>query len=69
MEAPSVVVVGSAVQTDGGNRWGDYSGMSIDPTDDCTFWYSQEYYNQANGGGASSDWTTRVVSFKFSSCK
>jgi hypothetical protein len=43
--------------------------MSIDPTDDCTFWYSQEYYNQANGGGASSDWTTRVVSFKFSSCK
>lgn len=69
MEAPSVVVVGSAVQQDGGNRWGDYSSMSVDPSDDCTFWYSQEYYNQANGGIASSNWTTRVVSLKFNRCK
>src|SRR5206468_560440 len=26
------------------NRWGDYSNMSVDPSDDCTFWYTQEYY-------------------------
>ena len=69
MEAPSVVVSGSAVQFDGGNRWGDYSSMSIDPADDCTFWYSQEYYNKNNGGTQSTDWSTRVVSFKFNTCK
>jgi hypothetical protein len=37
--------------------------MSIDPFDDCTFWYVQEYF-QANGA----NWITRVVSFKFNSC-
>jgi hypothetical protein len=31
--------------------WGDYSSMSVDPSDDCTFWDSQEYYNKKNGGG------------------
>ncbi len=69
MEAPKVVVVGNAVQVSGGNRWGDYSSMSVDPADDCTFWYAQEYYNQSNGGTSSNDWTTRLTSFKFNSCK
>ena len=68
MEAPTVVVTGSAVQVNGGNRWGDYSSMSIDPSDDCTFWYSQEYYNKKNGGSQSGDWTTHMVSFKFPGC-
>ena len=45
------------------NRWGDYSAMSVDPTDDCTFWYTQEYYT-ASG----SNWQTRIGSFKFPSC-
>jgi len=69
METPTVVVKGSAVQVNGGNRWGDYSSMSVDPSDDCTFWYSQEYYNKKNGGGQSSDWTTHMVSFKFAGCR
>ncbi len=25
------------------NRWGDYSGMSVDPADDITFWIYNEY--------------------------
>ena len=25
------------------NRWGDYSGMSIDPSDDATFWVFNQY--------------------------
>ncbi len=37
--------------------------MSIDPTDHCTFWYTQEYY-LATGG----DWQTRIASFKFPGC-
>ncbi|HXM23447.1 MAG TPA: hypothetical protein VN948_19480 [Terriglobales bacterium] len=68
METPTVVVKGSAVQVNGGNRWGDYSSMSVDPSDDCTFWFSEEYYNKKNGGAKSSDWTTHMISFKFDSC-
>lgn len=68
MESPKMAVTGSAVQIDS-ERWGDYSSMSVDPTDDCTFWYSQEYYNIAHGGLASLDWSTRVTAFRFQGCK
>ena len=44
-------------------RWSDYSSIAIDPTDECTFWYTAEYM-PANGG----NWSTRLVSFRFSSC-
>jgi len=43
MEAEATVVNGTGDQNGGLNRWGDYSSMSIDPSDDCTFWYTQEY--------------------------
>jgi hypothetical protein len=46
------------------SRWGDYSTMSVDPTDDCTFWYTSEYL-QVDG---TFNWSTRVGSFKFASC-
>jgi subtilisin-like proprotein convertase family protein len=45
-------------------RWGDYSMMGIDPTDDCTFWYTQEYYSRTSSG----TWQTRIGAFKFPSC-
>jgi hypothetical protein len=45
-------------------RWGDYSSMMIDPTDDCTFWFTTEY-QPTNG----SRWSTRIASFSFPSCK
>ena len=49
------------------NRWGDYTSMSIDPSDNCTFWYTNQYYdNQTNASNA--DWRTRIASFKFPSC-
>ena len=65
MFGPLVVVSGSGVQVQSFRRWGDYSSMSVDPTDDCTFWYTQEYY--ASTG--SFNWSTRVGSFKFDSCR
>src|SRR5678810_996024 len=40
---------GTGSQSGNGNRWGDYSAMTVDPVDDCTFWYTQEYFAQ-NGG-------------------
>ncbi|MGB5754291.1 MAG: hypothetical protein WBN87_15645, partial [Thermoanaerobaculia bacterium] len=55
---------GTGAQTASSGRWGDYSSMSVDPTDDCTFWYTQEYY-QTTG---SFDFNTRICSFKFADC-
>jgi hypothetical protein len=44
-------------------RWADYSGMSIDPVDDCTFFYTTEYVPSTG-----STWSTRIASFSFPSC-
>ncbi len=44
-------------------RWADYSGMSIDPTDDCTFFYTTQYVQPP-----ASSWSTRIASFSFPSC-
>ncbi len=62
-QAEITMTAGIGSQT-GTGRWGDYSSMSIDPTDDCTFWYTQEYYQTTSPAG----WQTRVGSFKFPSC-
>jgi len=65
MEAEVNVVNGTGSQT-GSNlsRWGDYSAMQVDPVDDCTFWYTQEYI-KSNGAF---NWNTRIANFKFPSC-
>jgi len=55
---------GTGAQTASSNRWGDYSSMSVDPTDDCTFWYTQEYYETTG----SFDFNTRICSFRFAGC-
>ena len=65
MESPFIVAKGTGVQTAGGNRWGDYSSMSLDPADDCTFWFSQEYYTTTSAA----NWATRINSFKFTGCQ
>jgi hypothetical protein len=62
--AEGTIVDGSGYQTHSSGRWGDYSMMAVDPTDDCTFWYTTEYYN----GVGSATWQTRVGSFRLSSC-
>ena len=64
MGAEDIWLAGTGSQIDTFSRWGDYSSMNVDPVDDCTFWYTQEYY-QATG---SFDWNTRVGSFKYPGC-
>jgi hypothetical protein len=64
LSGPQVVVKGTGVQQSTFNRWGDYSDMQIDPVDDCTFWYTQEYIKTTG----SFNWSTRINSFKFNSC-
>jgi hypothetical protein len=63
LQSEATIVNGSGSQT-GLTRWGDYSSMTIDPRDDCTFWYTQEYL-QSSG---SFNWSTRIGSFKFNAC-
>jgi len=55
---------GAGSQQSSFNRWGDYSAMSVDPVDDCTFWYTNEYY----AATASFDWQTRIGAFKVPGC-
>lgn len=43
------------------DRWGDYSSLSVDPVDDCTFWYTNEYL--ATTGNF--NWSTRIGAFRF----
>jgi len=65
MESPKIVIKGTGVQESTANRWGDYSAMQVDPTDDCTFWYTQEYIKSTG----SFHWATRINSFKFNTCR
>ncbi len=58
----TTLVAGGGSQS-GANRWGDYSAMSIDPLDDCTFWYTQEYYTAADH--LTRNWSTRIGAFSF----
>ncbi|MBA3355245.1 MAG: hypothetical protein H0U18_04750, partial [Pyrinomonadaceae bacterium] len=63
---------GSGVQTNNGSRWGDYSALTVDPNDDCTFFYTQEYYQTTdptpNDAPFGVNWQTRVGSFRFTEC-
>jgi len=58
--AEQTVITGSYSQTTY-NRWGDYAGMSVDPSDSKTFWFTTQY------PGASSARKTRICSFQVSS--
>jgi len=58
------VVTGGGSQLHSASRWGDYSSLSVDPVDDCTFWYTQEYL-QTTG---QAPWRTRIAAIRFPSC-
>jgi hypothetical protein len=61
-QSETTLVAGGGAQT-GSNRWGDYSMLAIDPVDDCTFWYTQEYYASTSASG----WRSRIGAFRFPS--
>ena len=64
LEAEVDLKVGTGSQQSGYNRWGDYSSLAVDPTDDCTFWFSEEYI-QTTGGF---NWHTAIGTFIFPGC-
>ena len=57
------IVEGSGSQTSS-ERWGDYTSLTVDPIDDCTFWHVNQYYETSSGSG----WVLRAGAFKFDEC-
>ncbi len=64
-QGETTLQAGSGSQS-GTNRWGDYSGLVVDPSDGCTFWYTNEYYTSQNSGSIL--WQTRIGRFSFPAC-
>ena len=63
------IINGSGVQRSVNSRWGDYTSMNIDPVDDCTFWYVNEYYTLAGQLSSTAGFQTRISSVKLPSCQ
>lgn len=61
-QGEGIIIAGTGSQT-GSQRWGDYTSLNVDPTDDCTFWYINEYLPTT-----STNWRLRVGSFRFNEC-
>jgi hypothetical protein len=69
---------GAGSQANSASRWGDYSALSVDPADGCTFWFTSEYYQAtdaaglipcaASGAPSSACWSTRIGRFRFPTC-
>jgi len=69
-----VIIDGSGVQTTTNSRWGDYTSLNVDPVDDCTFWYVNEYYEISGfpvnpNAPTTAPWQTRIASFKLPGCE
>jgi len=60
-----VIIHGTGSQLTTSSRWGDYSSMNVDPVDDCTFWYVNQYYEITELAA----FQTRVGSFKLPGCE
>jgi len=65
-DPPNTLAQGEAHLFDGSGSsgsggWDHYSALTVDPVDDCTFWYTNEYYDTTN-------WRTRIGNFKFAQC-
>jgi len=48
-------------------RWGGYTSMTVDPVDDCTFWYVNEYFTTPQSGPMLT-WQTRISNFQIPGC-
>jgi hypothetical protein len=64
LQTENIIQTGGGSQLTNLNRWGDYSAMSVDPVDDCTFWYTTEYLKSSG----TFNWSTRIASFRFPGC-
>jgi hypothetical protein len=68
-QGEAVMFAGLGIQGFPLNRWGDYSDLTVDPNDDCTFWYTQEYApTNPTPSLIDVNWHTRIGTFRFAQC-
>ena len=65
LQTENSILTGGGSQLTNLSRWGDYSSMTVDPVDDCTFWYTTQYLKSSG----TFNWSTRIASFKFPGCQ
>ncbi len=63
-QGEATLFAGTGSQVETFNRWGDYASLTVDPVDDCTFWFTSEYYPTTS----QFNWRTRIGSFRFPTC-
>jgi hypothetical protein len=64
MGAEISLVAGGGSQQASNANWSSYTSMTVDPVDDCTFWYTAPYYKTSSLEG----WSTIITSFRFPTC-
>jgi len=64
MEPEINVITGAGSQNGTNKNWSSFSSMTVDPVDDCTFWYTNQYYLTSSQSG----WKTEIASFRFPKC-
>lgn len=64
LEAEKTIVAGGGSQTGTNQNWPSFTSMSVDPVDDCTFYYTGQYYATSSA----ELWATQIYSFRFPSC-
>ena len=63
-QGEATLFAGAGSQAGTSNRWGDYADLTVDPVDDCTFWFTSEYYSTV----AQFSWRTRIGAFTMPGC-
>lgn len=63
-QAERKVFAGLGSEKGSHSRWGDYSDLTVDNSDGCTFYYTTQYYRKTGQW----NWATRVVAFSFPGC-
>jgi subtilisin-like proprotein convertase family protein len=64
LQTEATMLNGGGSQTSTHSRWGDYSALDVDPGDDCTFWFTTEYF-----AASGSSWRTRIGTFTIPECQ
>ncbi len=75
-EVSILISQGEEVPFDPGNgdvlnsgQWGSYASITVDPTDDCTFWYVNEYWPTTILTGEPASWATNISNFQIPGCQ
>ena len=63
-QGEQTIIAGTGSQLSSTGNWGYTSDLTVEPNDDCSFWYTQEYYEFTGSG----PWQTRIAKFAPREC-